>query len=106
MSGDHNYYRGQDAFPVVPDMANIITFSAPKFVLTLSDTGFHYNGETVSDCGEAYKLFREWLALVDEQDKANAMLRQVLELFDQETISIGWAEKATALLAEIKEHLK
>ena len=43
---------------------NSITFGAndTSEALRLDSEGFHYKGQTIEDAGEAYRLFREWLA--------------------------------------------
>lgn len=44
-------------------ISNKITFNSSNMEpLVLSEKGFCYMGEMVKDAGEAYKLFRAWLA--------------------------------------------
>lgn len=52
---------------------NCITFNAPDTseALRLDSEGFHYKGQTIEDAGEAYRLFREWLAKVHTPEVAN-----------------------------------
>jgi hypothetical protein len=35
-------------------------------MLRLDSEGFHYKGQVIEDAGEAYRLFREWLAKQNE----------------------------------------
>lgn len=47
-----------------PQPENTVEFRLKGFgqeVLRLDGDGFHYKGQTISDAGEAYRLFMNWM---------------------------------------------
>jgi len=50
--------------------ANTITFNTGTEILRLTEEGFHFKGETITDAGGAYKIFMEVMSGMKKTQEA------------------------------------